>query len=200
MSQLYIREASLKDASRIWEIYAPYIRETTYTFEYEVPTLAEFEKRMAGIMERFPWLVCEEEGEIIGYAYADTYGVRAAYDWCVDLSVYVDMKKRGKGAGALLYRALFAVLKEMHFQNLYAVITGENTGSVEFHEKLGFETFAVYPKAGYKFGKWLDVIWMQLFLGEHENPPQSVIWAKDLERGRISEVVRDYMERHTNEV
>lgn len=190
MSKLHIREASIKDASRILEIYAPYIRETTYSFEYKVPTLQEFEARMAGIMKRYPFLVCEEEGGIIGYAYADTYGIRAAYDWCADLSIYVDKNHRGKGIGARLYRKLFAILKEMHLQNLYAVITGENNVSVCFHEKLGFEIFAVYPKSGYKFGKWLDVIWMQICLGEHENPPKSVIWAPDLDPGQIETILR----------
>ena len=190
MSKFYIREASLKDASRILEIYAPYIQETTYSFEYEVPTLPEFEKRMAGIMEKYPWLVCEEDGEIIGYAYADMYAVRKAYEWCADLSVYVDREHRGSGAGALLYKILIAVLKEMHFQNLYAVITGENMGSVAFHEKMGFETFAVYPKSGYKFGKWLDVIWMQLFINGHENPPREIQWISELPEGTVAEIIR----------
>jgi len=195
MSKLHIREASLEDASRILEIYAPYIRETTYSFEYEVPTLKEFEVRMEGIMKRYPFLVCEEHGIIVGYAYADTYGIRTAYDWCADASIYVDKEHRKKGIGAYLYRNLFEILKEMHVQNVYAVITGENMNSVAFHEKMGFETFAVYPKSGYKFGKWLDVIWMQIFLGEHENLPQNVVWAPDLPQGKVDEVLQRNRQR-----
>lgn len=194
MSYFTVREASPEDASRILEIYAPYVRETTFTFEYEVPSLAEFEQRMAGIMERFPYLVCEDEGRVIAYAYAGTYMTRAAYDWCVDLSVYTDPEERGRGAGTMLYRALFSVLKEMHIQNLYAVITGENQQSVQFHRKLGFETFAVYSKVGYKHGKWLDVFWMQAFLGEHEQPPKKVVWAPDLPCGRVKELIRQALE------
>lgn len=197
MGHLTVREASLADASRILEIYTPYILETTYTFEYEVPSLTEFEQRLARIMERFPWLVCEEEGRIVAYAYAGTYMSRAAYDWCADLSIYVEQQKRGQGISLLLYRALFAVLKEMHIQNLYAVITEENQESVRFHEKLGFEIFAVYSKVGYKHGKWLDVIWMQAFLGEHSLPPEPVIWAPELPEGKVREMIRQSIEEHS---
>lgn len=189
MGHLTVREASLADASRILEIYAPYIRETTYTFEYEVPSLTEFEQRMKGIMKRYPYLVCEEQGRVIAYAYAGTYMSRAAYDWCADLSVYVAQEKRGGGAGTLLYRVLFAILKEMQIQNLYAVITGENQRSVQFHKGLGFETFAVYQNVGYKHGKWLNVCWMQKFLGEHEKSPERVVWAPELGRTRIQEII-----------
>lgn len=182
MSELIIREASLKDASRILEIYKPYITDTTITFEYEVPSLSEFEARIQRIQERFPYLVCELDGEIVGYAYADTYMIRAAYDWCAELSVYVDRDRRGAGVGRALYEALFRLLKEMHIINLYAVITEENDKSVAFHKKLGFETFAVYKNSGYKHGKWLDVIWMELCLSEHKENPKPVVWYKKQER------------------
>lgn len=191
MSQLHVREASLEDASRILEIYAPYIKETTITFEYEVPTVDAFEQRMKGVMKRYPWLVCEEDGVIVGYAYADTYGVRAAYDWCVDMSIYVDKSCRGKGVGGCLYQALLAILKEMHVLNLYSVITGENQNSIAFHKKQGFETFAVYKNSGYKFDRWLDVVWMVKTLGKHENPPKPVIWAPDLPEGCMEKVIRE---------
>jgi len=194
MSRFSIREASLRDASRILEIYAPYITDTAITFEYEVPSLTEFEERMERIRKRFPYLVCEEDGLVIGYAYADTYMIRAAYDWCVDLSVYVDREKRNCGAGTLLYKALLALLKEMHIQNAYAVITGCNERSLDFHRKLGFETFAVFKNTGYKHGTWLDVTWMEYFLGEHEEKPKPVIWAPDLPALQRAQIIKQVTE------
>lgn len=177
MNDLNIREASVRDALRLLEIYGPYVTDTVITFEYEVPSLEEFTSRICNIQKRYPYLVCEEAGRVIGYAYADTYMIRPAYDWCAEISIYVDKDCRGKGAGKALYKALFKKLKEMHILNLYAVITSENEKSIKFHKNLGFETFAVFEKAGYKQGRWLDVTWMQLFLDEHMVPPESVSWA-----------------------
>lgn len=179
MSNLSIREVSRGDASRLLEIYRPYVTDTTITFEYEVPSLKEFTSRIEKIQKRYPYLVCEKEGRIIGYAYGDTYMIHPAYDWCAEVSIYVDREERGKGAGRKLYEALFEELRRMHVLNLYAVITSENEKSLEFHGKLGFETFAVFEKAGYKHGKWLDVTWMQKFLGEHKDCPERVIWAEE---------------------
>ena len=180
MNDLIIREASPSDASRLLAIYRPYVTDTTITFEYEVPSLNEFTSRMEKIRKRYPYLVCEEDGQIIGYAYADTYMIRPAYDWCAEVSIYVDREKRGMGVGKKPHESLFARLREMHVLNLYAVITSENEKSLAFHEKLGFQNFAVFEKAGYKQGRWLDVTWMQLFLGEHKEHPEKVIWAEEM--------------------
>lgn len=177
MSELTVREASEKDVPRLLEIYGPYVTDTVISFEYEIPSREDFAARLERIQERYPYLVCEEEGQIIGYAYADTYMIRPAYDWCVEVSIYVDRDRRGRGAGRELYAALFERLKKMHVRNLYAVITSENEKSIAFHGKMGFEPFAVFEKVGYKHGRWLDVTWMQLFLGEHEEEPEAVIWA-----------------------
>lgn len=183
MNDLIIREACSEDASRLLAIYSPYVTDTVITFEYEIPSLEEFTSRIRKIQKRYPYLVCEEAGGIIGYAYADTYMIRPAYDWCAEISIYVDRECRGRGAGKALYEALFKRMRAMHVLNLYAVITSENGESLKFHEKLGFETFAVFKKAGYKQGRWLDVTWMQLFLGEHAIPPERVSWAEE-ENGR----------------
>jgi len=194
MRHFCIREASLRDAPRILEIYAPYITDTVITFEYEVPDLPEFTRRMEQIKRRFPYLVCEEEGEIVGYAYADTYMIRAAYDWCAELSIYVDREKRGLGAGTLLYKALLSLLKEMGIQNVYAVITGSNEKSLDFHRSLGFETFAVFRKSGYKHGSWLDVTWMESHLGTHEEPPGQVVWWPDFEALQRERLIKQVTE------
>lgn len=183
MNDLIIREASVRDALRLLEIYTPYVTDTVITFEYEVPSLEEFTSRICKIQKRYPYLVCEEAGRVIGYAYADTYMIRPAYDWCAEISIYVDRDCRGRGAGRALYEALLKKLKEMHILNLYAVITSENEPSLNFHNNLGFETFAVFEKAGYKQGRWLDVTWMQLFLGDHKVPPESVSWAEMEKKG-----------------
>ena len=107
MNDLIIREASLADAPRLLEIYSPYVTDTVITFEYEVPSQEEFQSRIETIKRRYPYLVCEEQGRVIGYAYADTYMIRPAYDWCAEVSIYVDRDCRGRGAGQALYRELF---------------------------------------------------------------------------------------------
>ena len=177
MNDLIIREASLADAPRLLEIYSPYVTDTVITFEYEVPSQEEFQSRIETIKRRYPYLVCEEQGRVIGYAYADTYMIRPAYDWCAEVSIYVDWDCRGRGAGRALYRELFERLKSMHVLNLYAVITSENEKSIGFHRRLGFEAFAVFERVGYKQGRWLDVTWMQKFLGEHRKDPLQVDFA-----------------------
>lgn len=165
-----IRRANQADVPAILNIYAPYIRETTITFEYDVPEIGEFEKRFETISRNYPWLVWEENGRILGYAYADKAFARMAYAWDADMSVYLDMDARGKGVGARLYGCLEEIMKNYGYHNLYALITGENMPSVAFHEKRGYSRLGTLVKSGWKFGKWLDVYWYGLRLREEENP------------------------------
>lgn len=165
-----IRQATRADVPAILNIYAPYIRETTITFEYDVPEIGEFEKRFNRISEKYPWLVWEEEGKILGYAYADLAFARMAYAWDADMSIYLDMNARGKGVGSKLYGCLEEILKNYGYHNLYALITGENAASVAFHEKRGYARMGTLVKSGWKFGKWLDVHWYGLRLRAEEEP------------------------------
>ena len=174
-----LRIASEADIPAILNIYGPYVLTSTATFEYTVPSPEEFTRRFHSITARFPWLVYEEAGVILGYAYASAPFTRAAYAWCAEPSVYLRPDARGRGIGRELYRALEAILKYQGFQLLYALVTGENTASLSFHRALGYETLAVFPDCGFKFGRWLDLNWLQKRLTPVEIPSKApVAWAE----------------------
>ena len=156
-----IRNAQVEDAANLVAIYAPYVEKTAITFETQVPTVEDFETRIKKTMKKFPYLVAIEEGQIVGYAYASTYYARAAYDWTVELSVYVQKEARGKGVGTLLYTALEEELTARGFKNFLACIALPNPASIALHEKRGYEQVAHFKKVGYKFGTWHDIVWLQ---------------------------------------
>ena len=155
-----IRIATEADVPEILAIYAPYIENTTITFEYRVPTEEEFRQRFRDITSQFPWLVWEEDGRILGYAYGSAPFQRDAYRWCAEDSVYLHPDARGRGIGAKLCTALEKALFYQGYSRIYALITAENRASVTFHEKLGYTLRGNLPDAGYKFGRWIGVIWM----------------------------------------
>ncbi|BAH87990.1 GNAT family N-acetyltransferase [Streptococcus mutans] len=156
-----IRNACKEDAKQLIAIYAPYVEKTAITFEYQVPSLEEFEERIEKTKQKFPYLVAEEEGILQGYAYASAYYNRAAYDWTVELSIYIREKARGKHIGSQLYASLERNLQETGFVNLLVCIALPNNASLTFHKKHGYEQVAHFKKVGYKFDKWHDIVWMQ---------------------------------------
>ena len=156
-----IRPALEADLPAILAIYGPYILHSTATFEYEVPTLSAFTDRFRGITAQFPWLVWEEGGKVLGYAYASAPYTRPAYAWCAEPSVYLCPQARGSGIGAALYAALEAILLKQGYQVLYALVTQENAASLRFHEKLGYRKMVLFPDCGFKFGRWLGLIWLE---------------------------------------
>ena len=156
-----IRIAEERDAAPMLDIYAPYVRETTITFEYEVPTPEAFLARFEGITRDFPWLVWEEAGAVLGYAYASRPFERAAYAWCGEVSIYLAPEARGRGIGRRLYGVLEHILWQQGYRVIYSLITSENTASLAFHEKLGYRRCAELDGCGVKFGRWLGVIWME---------------------------------------
>jgi L-amino acid N-acyltransferase YncA len=166
-----IRLATFHDAPGVQAIYAPVVRETAISFEWEPPTVDDMEKRIGEVVERMPWLVCEHRGEILGYAYASPHRVRAAYQWSVDVSVYIQAQVRRSGVGRGLYRSLLALLVLQGFYHAYAGITLPNPASVGLHESLGFEPVGVNRAVGYKLGAWHDVGWWQLTLQARVTPP-----------------------------
>lgn len=172
---MIIRTATPQDAEAILAIYAPYIEQTAITFEYDVPSVDEFRKRIENTLKKYPYLVGEEEGEIVGYAYAEVFKARAAYSRCVETSIYVKMDQHGKGIGKKLYERLEEELKQMGILNMNACITWLDTPnqylthqSPEFHEHLGYKRVAHFHQCGYKFGLWFDMIWMEKMIGEHK--------------------------------
>jgi L-amino acid N-acyltransferase YncA len=172
-SSSIIRLATERDAQQIAAIYAPNVTDTVISFETEAPSAEEMRKRVGAILKRYPWLVCErqEEGGVLGYAYASAHGLRAAYRWSVDVSVYVRADARREGVGRALYTSLFAVLELQGFYNAYAGATLPNPASVGLHEALGFRAVGVYRGVGHKMGAWHDVVWWHLPLRERVPDP-----------------------------
>ena len=169
-----IRKAREEDATAMLAIYAPYVQKTAISFEYDVPTLEEFRQRIRRVTARYPWLVAEDNGRVVGYAYASAFHERAAYQWAVETSIYIDQRERQKGIGRLLHDALETALKQQGILNLNACIAYTETedehltlGSVYFHKRLGYQQVAHFHQCGKKFGRWYDVIWMEKLIGEH---------------------------------
>lgn len=170
-----IRKVTADDAKELLDIYAPYVEQTAITFEYDVPSVGEFVERIKKISSKYPYIAAVEDGKIVGYAYASAFKERAAYQWAVETSIYVDMQKRQNGVGRLLYEALEQRLREQGILNSNACISYAEVeddhltnDSVHFHEKLGYELVAHFHKCGKKFGKWYDMVWMEKMLGEHK--------------------------------
>ena len=143
-----IRIATENDVPQMLAIYAPYILNTTHTFEYDVPSREEFLQRFRDLTVQFPWLVWEEDGKILGYAYGSAPFARAAYSWCAEDSIYLLPEAQGRGIGSRLCLALEKVLFYQGYQRIYALITAENKHSMAFHEKLGYTLRGTLPDAG----------------------------------------------------
>ena len=165
-----IRPATENDIPEMLAIYGPYVENTTITFEYDVPCRREFTRRFLDITAQYPWLVWEEEGRILGYAYASAPYTRAAYRWCAEPSIYLLPEARGRGIGKKLYAVLEKILDDQGYQILYALITTENTDSILFHQKMGYFSRVDFPDCGYKFGRWLGVTWMEKRLKIVQSP------------------------------
>lgn len=176
-----IRTAELGDAKRLLEIYTPYVEHTAITFEYVVPTLEEFRDRIAHTLQRYPYLVAELDGRIVGYTYVGAFKERAAYDWAVETSIYVDREVRRQGIGRKLYDVIEELLRAMHIINLNACIGYPKAedeyltkNSVQFHEHLGYRWVGEFHDCGYKFGRWYNMVWMEKVIGEHPDNPEPV--------------------------
>ena len=169
-----IRQASADDAPAIRTIYAYYVENTAVTFDVETPTEADFRKRIAETLAHYPYLVLEEDGRVLGYAYARAFVGRAAYGHCAETTIYLDRNARGRGRGRMLYGALEAELKVRGFRNLYACIgdpiAEDETlthASERFHRGCGYMKVGTFHRCGYKFGQWYNMIWMEKMIGEH---------------------------------
>ena len=187
-----LRVATPSDAPKLLEIYAPYVRETAITFEYDVPTVEEFAQRIANTLQRYPYLVALEQDQVVGYAYASTFHARAAYDWAVETSIYVDRDRRQGGVGKKLYLALEALLREQQVTNSNACITYPNPGSIAFHQHLGYQTVGHFTKCGYKMGQWYDMIWMEKHLMDHPPVPAPFCPFPTLSQERVLAILNDF--------
>ena len=170
-----IRIATEADAREIAAIYAPVVATTAISFELDPPPESEMAARVRGTLERFPWLVCERDGEVVGYAYATKHRERWAYQWCAETSAYIRADGRRGGVGRALYAALLRILAAQGLRNVYAGITLPNPASVGLHEAVGFSPVGVYRNIGYKLGAWHDVGWWQLALKERSREPEEPV-------------------------
>ena len=188
-NKLQIRVATKEDAEALLAIYVPYVEKTAITFEYEVPSIEEFRCRIQETLKKYPYLVAEKNGKIVGYAYAGAFHARPAYDWAVETSIYVDERKIHKGIGGKLHDALEQVLKTQGILNMNACIAwpdGEEDetltkNSGEFHAHLGYRRVGEFQKCGYKFHRWYNMIWMEKIIGEHTDEQPSPIPFSQLE-------------------
>lgn len=153
------------DAAAVRAIYGPCVERTAISFELVVPSEAELARRIADKAPLHPWLVIEDAGSVLGYAYAGRFSGRAAYDWSVEASIYLDEAARGRGVGRALYTALFGLLAAQGYRRVMAGITLPNEPSVTLHERMGLTPVGVYRHVGWKFDRWHDVGWWQGPLG-----------------------------------
>lgn len=192
-----LRVAAPEDAAALVDIYAPYVRDTAITFEYDVPSVAEFAGRIAHVLEKFPYLVAENDGEIVGYAYAGAFHPRAAYQWCVEMSVYVKRDVRRMGVGRKLYDAMEAILKLQRLTNVEACIAVPGApdahltmDSVRFHEKMGYRMVGAFHQCGYKFDTWYDMVWMEKHIGAHVHPQPPMLRFETVKEETLSIIER----------
>jgi len=166
-----VRLAAPSDAPSMLGIYAPFVRDTAFTFETEVPSITDFSQRIEKGLQRFPWVVCEINGVLAVYAYASAHRERAAYQWSCESSVYLREDFRGRRIGQELYAVVFSILKLQGLKTVYAGITMPNEASERMHARCGFEHFATYENVGYKLNAWQKVGWWRLPLGDYERNP-----------------------------
>ncbi len=180
------------DAADILEIYRPFVTGTVVTFEELVPTVEEFRQRIKTVLEEAPYLVCEIDGVIVGYAYASAYRTRASYRWNREVTVYINPDFQGMNIGTALYTALIAMLRMQHYGNLLAVVTLPNEGSARLHERMGFKACAVFNQVGYKMNKWHQVGWWELALADPDEKPLEPVLLKDIDDNIVwDKIMRD---------
>lgn len=187
MEEIYIDYATLEDAESLARIYAYYVEHTAITFEYNVPTVEEFIVRMKKILKKYPYLVAKKDDRIVGFAYADSFKSRAAYDYSVETSIYVDYSCKRMGIGSKLYNALESKLKQQGILNMYACIAYPeiedaylSKNSVQYHERLGYRLVGEFYQCGYKFNTWYNMVWMEKILGEHVKNPAPIRFFEEI--------------------
>lgn len=190
MKQAVLRPAKAADAEGILKIYAPYVTDTAVSFEYDVPAPDEFAGRIETISERYPYLVCELEGETVGFAYASAHRERSAYMWNAELSVYIDKSHCRLGIGHSFYSALIEILKLQNIQTVYGGVAVPNENSEWLHKSLGFEAAGVYRKTGFKLGRWHDVVWYEKQIGSHTTPPRAVVPISEIDGALIADILK----------
>jgi phosphinothricin acetyltransferase len=171
----HIRAAAPADAAGVQAIYGPEVEHGTASFETEPPSVGEMARRIEAILPIYPWLVWEEDGRILGYAYASRHRDRAAYRWSVDVAIYVAPDAKGRGIARALYDRLFEILTRQRFRAAYGGVATPNPASEGLHQACGFELVGVYRSVGFKHGQWRDVGWWRRGLHEASGQPAEPI-------------------------
>lgn len=181
-SDITLRLATVSDASELLEIYSYYVKNTSITYEWEVPSLKEFSERIENTLKKFPYIVAEFNGKPVGYAYASPFKTRAAYQWAIETSIYIHKDFCHQGIGKLLLLKLEELLARQNVLNSNACIAYPETedefltkNSAQFHEKMGYRLVGEFHKCGYKFNRWYNMIWMEKMIGEHKSNQTPVI-------------------------
>ena len=192
MKKYTIRLIQETDAEEILGIYEPYIRETAITFECETPSVEEFRNRMKEISADYPYIVCLLNEKIVGFAYAYRQRERTAYQWNVELSVYIDQAHLRCGIGKTLYGTLIEILKLQNVRNVYGAVIYPNENSERLHEHFGFKKLGVYHSTGYKGGAWRDVMWFEKTIGDYDLEPKPFVSIKEIDMDIITEIMNNH--------
>lgn len=184
-----LRVASVDDAEELLEIYTPYVQKTAITFEYDVPTPEEFRKRIENTLKKYPYLVVEQAGHLLGYVYTGPFIGRAAYGWGAELSIYLREDCRRMGLGKMLYHAIEGISKAQNILNLNACIGDPEVedeyltkNSIQFHSHMGYRMVGRFHQCGYKFGRWYHMVWMEKIIGAHTPEPAPVLPFPELDK------------------
>lgn len=202
MKAVQLRFASVADAEALLEIYRPYVESpdsklSNVSFEYIAPSVQEFAERIKNISAAYPYLVLEEAGKPLGYAYAHPYITRVAYQWSAEVTIYLGAQGHGKGYGTLLYNALEKLLGHQGVTNLYACIAGDNSASIGFHSACGYVQNGVFAQCAYKNDMWLDMIWMEKRL-PHPDKPHFIKSIKDISSVKAQQLLQEALEEYLN--
>ncbi len=191
LKDIKFRMADVSDAEELVKIYATYVTDTAITFEYDVPSVCEFRNRIEHISAQYPYIVCLYKDKIVGYAYAHRYAERAAFQWDVELSIYLNIDYKNLGIGKLLYNKVIEVVKLQNVQNIYACITSDNEKSLKFHKKLGFKFIGIFKDTGYKFSKWYDLIWLGIRTGDKNQKPEPMKMINEVDSKLIEGILEE---------
>lgn len=189
-----LRFAKEGDAEELLKIYAPFVesedrRLSDVSFEYEVPSVSEFAQRIRDISAKYPYIVCEHEGRLIGYVYAHPYIARAAYQWGAEVTIYLAPEGQGVGLGRVLYTALEKILRLQGVVATYACITKSNEHSVKMHEALGYKIIGTFDNTGFKHGHWLDMVWLEKRLAELPAQPAQLRGVHELPKEQLKDIL-----------
>lgn len=170
---MIVRLVTARDAAAVASLYAPYVTDSAVSFEAKPPSVAEMGERIAAGGALYPWLVAEQDGALLGYAYATAFRARHAYRFTVETSVYVRQGGHGRGVGGALYGALLPLLQRQGFTQAIAALTLPNEASVRLHERHGFAHAGCYENVGHKFGAWRSVgLWQRALAPLSESPEE----------------------------